>query len=597
MAHAVDRARHRRTARSRASGRSSTASSRWCRCRSGSTSEIAGNLHVGVSLDALAAERFKALTNSEVAFARGRRRRRRRRFPKAPGPRSASCCERRASRRRARIDGNEYLALTQELAPPGTTGAADRADPPVAHRAPAVPARAAHDARRDRGAGGACRHAPQLRGRAHRHPSARRDHGDDARDGGHRRPDATDLAAADGRWQDEDARLLATTFNSMTDSIERFQREATQRERLSSLGRLSTVIAHEIRNPLMIIKTALRTLRQRDRRVPIRCKRRHARHRRGDRAAEPDRQRGARLRAADQVRARAGRHQLRWRPTPSGRPRPTAPGRPCSCTSIRAFRRSPPTPERLRQVLVNILGNAIQAVEARGVDGAGTTRPSGCETARLDSERVAITCARSRDRHRPGRPGAHLRSVLHDPPDRHRPRSRDLAQHHRRARRTNHRREPAGTRHRGPHRAAASFNELHDYNHGSILLVDDEEKILKALAQALRDEGHEVVDDRAARARRSGCSAERTFDVLHRRQPDAGADRPRPDSRARGVDAGDRAAADPDDDRARHRRERDRGDEARRARLPAEAVRDRRAAGRRPPRARSPAAAHAARAT
>ena len=34
-----------------------------------------------------------------------------------------------------------------------------------------------------------------------------------------------------------------------------------QRERLSSLGRLSTVVAHEIRNPLMIIKTALRGLR------------------------------------------------------------------------------------------------------------------------------------------------------------------------------------------------------------------------------------------------------------------------------------------------------------------------------------------------
>ena len=48
----------------------------------------------------------------------------------------------------------------------------------------------------------------------------------------------------------------------MTDSIQRFQREATQRERLSSLGRLSTVVAHEIRNPLMIIKAALRTLRQ-----------------------------------------------------------------------------------------------------------------------------------------------------------------------------------------------------------------------------------------------------------------------------------------------------------------------------------------------
>jgi two-component system sensor histidine kinase HydH len=65
-------------------------------------------------------------------------------------------------------------------------------------------------------------------------------------------------------WEDEDARLLATTFNSMTDSIGRFQGEATQRERLSSLGRLSTVVAHEIRNPLMIIKTALRVIRRED---------------------------------------------------------------------------------------------------------------------------------------------------------------------------------------------------------------------------------------------------------------------------------------------------------------------------------------------
>ena len=61
---------------------------------------------------------------------------------------------------------------------------------------------------------------------------------------------------------DEDTRLLATTFNTMTDSIARFQREAAERERLSSLGRLSTVIAHEIRNPLMIIKTSVRTLKR-----------------------------------------------------------------------------------------------------------------------------------------------------------------------------------------------------------------------------------------------------------------------------------------------------------------------------------------------
>ena len=63
-------------------------------------------------------------------------------------------------------------------------------------------------------------------------------------------------------WDDEDARLLTGTFHTLTGSLERFQREAAQRERLSSLGRLSTVIAHEIRNPLMIIKGSLRSLRR-----------------------------------------------------------------------------------------------------------------------------------------------------------------------------------------------------------------------------------------------------------------------------------------------------------------------------------------------
>jgi signal transduction histidine kinase len=65
-----------------------------------------------------------------------------------------------------------------------------------------------------------------------------------------------------GRWDDEDARLLATTFRQMTTALDRFQREAAQRERLSSLGRLSTVVAHEVRNPLMILKSAVRNLRK-----------------------------------------------------------------------------------------------------------------------------------------------------------------------------------------------------------------------------------------------------------------------------------------------------------------------------------------------
>ena len=65
-------------------------------------------------------------------------------------------------------------------------------------------------------------------------------------------------------WNDEDEVLLASTFNVLTESVTTAQRDAVQRERLSALGRLSTVIAHEIRNPLMIIKGALRQLARPD---------------------------------------------------------------------------------------------------------------------------------------------------------------------------------------------------------------------------------------------------------------------------------------------------------------------------------------------
>src|SRR5207247_11011954 len=69
------------------------------------------------------------------------------------------------------------------------------------------------------------------------------------------------ITLGEGRlWRDEDAQLLATTFNTLTESVARFQREISQRERLLSLGRLSTVIAHEVRNPLMIIKGSLHAL-------------------------------------------------------------------------------------------------------------------------------------------------------------------------------------------------------------------------------------------------------------------------------------------------------------------------------------------------
>ena len=71
---------------------------------------------------------------------------------------------------------------------------------------------------------------------------------------------------------DEDTRVLGSAFDSLLDSVVRFQREAAEKERLSALGRLSTVIAHEVRNPLMIIKASLRGLRAR-RPAPARWRR------------------------------------------------------------------------------------------------------------------------------------------------------------------------------------------------------------------------------------------------------------------------------------------------------------------------------------
>ena len=49
--------------------------------------------------------------------------------------------------------------------------------------------------------------------------------------------------------------------------------------------------------------------------------------------------------------------------------------------------------------------------------------------------------------------------------------------------------------------------------HGSILLADDEEKILKRLGRALRDEGHEVVETTSARGAQKQL-VEKSFDLL-----------------------------------------------------------------------------------
>ena len=126
-------------------------------------------------------------------------------------------------------------------------------------------------------------------------------------------------------------------------------------------GRLSTVIAHEIRNPLMIIRASLSRCAASgpgdDMREAV------SRHRRGNASAEPARHRGPRLRQAAALRPRRGQPQRRVPRVGHGgvgrglsgrcRPRPR-PGAAAGVTDA----------ERLRTALVNILGNARHAVEA-----------------------------------------------------------------------------------------------------------------------------------------------------------------------------------------------------------------------------------------
>jgi signal transduction histidine kinase len=187
--------------------------------------------------------------------------------------------------------------------------------------------------------------------------------------------------SADGRWQDEDARLLATTFNSMTDAIEKFQREAAQRERLSSLGRLSTVVAHEIRNPLMIIKTSLRTLR-RDDAAPAQMT--TAVKDIDEEVTRLNRIVAEVLDFARPIKFELAPVDLNALATDAVR----AAGAAAGDARVR-LDLDPAVPpvttdaERLRQALVNILDNAIQAVAGRQSD-------IRLRTLRMDARRLAI---------------------------------------------------------------------------------------------------------------------------------------------------------------------------------------------------------------
>jgi signal transduction histidine kinase len=170
---------------------------------------------------------------------------------------------------------------------------------------------------------------------------------------------------------DEDAELLASTFNSMTESIGRFQRDASQRERLSALGRLSTIVAHEIRNPLMIIKASLRALR-RDEVSPTELKRA---------VSDIDEETGRLNRIVTDVLDFAKPIKFDLAPADINalcRDAARAASQDDSASLTLALDPSVAPivtdAERLRLVLINIITNARHAME--GVDATGATDPA-----------------------------------------------------------------------------------------------------------------------------------------------------------------------------------------------------------------------------
>jgi signal transduction histidine kinase len=191
------------------------------------------------------------------------------------------------------------------------------------------------------------------------------------------------IALSPGHWEDEDARLLGSTFNTLTESIARFQKGAAQKERLSALGRLSTVVAHEIRNPLMIIKASVRVLRE--------GRAKSAEYR--EAVADIDEEVARLNRVVNEVLDLA-------RPIPVERA-PTDLNAVCARAAQAALSADkepaivlhldpdlPPVStdaERFRTALVNILANARQAVVDRGPERA----PVELETRRAGS-RVAV---------------------------------------------------------------------------------------------------------------------------------------------------------------------------------------------------------------
>ena len=377
--------------------------------------EILGTLSVGVSLDDRAATRFRVLTNADVAFGMGGRIHAATLDP-ALWPALAPLLAADGLSPSVQLGAEDYVALVRPLrlssSPPAVARTASPEPAPRAvaivlrsrterleflstlHRTLAITALVAVLAA-PLISYGIARTVTRPLGAITATMREMASTGDLTRPipGGH------------SRWDDEDAKLLAGTFNTMTGSIARFQREVAQRERLSSLGRLSTVIAHEVRNPLMIIKSVLHSLRGREV-TPAELR---------DVVADIDEEIARLNRTVTEVLDFARPIKFEYAPVDVNalcRDAAHAAARDAAAPSV-SVALAPDLPdvvtdgERLRVALVNILMNSRQALSAAD-EGEGDPGSIVIATGRPGDDRVAITI---RDTG-PGIPAADLPHVF-----------------------------------------------------------------------------------------------------------------------------------------------------------------------------------------
>ncbi len=337
--------------------------------------ELAGSLSVGFLLDTELAAEFKALTGSEISFGLAGRIS----ASTLPASHWASLDASLSAGGTASfaIDGNEYLALAQPVRPPGGAATAGMAPAVVVARSRTERLRFLRTIQTVTlitvlAAVLAATVLSYAVARTVTRPLAALTRGmrDVAATGDLTRT----VPVRSGAWDDEDATVLAGTFNTLIESIARFEREATQRERLSALGRLSSVIAHEIRNPLMIIKASVRALRN-PAAAPALV---------SEAAADIDGEVQRLNRLVDDVLDFAKPIRFEWQPTDintlcnqaAAAVRVTEPGMPVGVALAPDLPPIITDGERLRAVLVNALTNACQSVRrARGNEPADDAEP------------------------------------------------------------------------------------------------------------------------------------------------------------------------------------------------------------------------------